>query len=285
MVTVDGNRIFVLAAAFEVMGEPAAVRCFIDGDRVAIVPADSENPNAYPVSRDHSNKIAGGWLQHELERDTQPEGRFPLERDGDLWVVDFAPEGDDDGEPITDGGQLTPDDTLRLTDDGLEMPKWLRGYQGTFTLKTRKVDGELETTEAGLPDVEFYDGVIAAMPDEEGGYNPEIPPGHMILTAPDQPEYCYDVVDERSQEQEITTDGGTLTVCPECDCTTIERRTNAPDGPTSDGTWYCVACGIRFEEPNERAPNGAQNVNRGYAKHLDRMAPGDLVTDGGGRDE
>jgi len=86
-------------------------------------------------------------------------------------------------------------------------------------------------------------------------------------------------------ENNAVTDGGTLTVCPECDCTTIERRTNAPDGPTSDGTWYCVACGIHFDEPNKRAPKGKQHVNRGYAKHLDQMAPDDLVTDGGGRDE
>jgi ribosomal protein L37AE/L43A len=286
MITVIGNRIFILVAAFEALGEPAAVRCFIDGNRVAIVPTDPEHLNAYSVhGTDSRSEFSGAWLKDELERDTQPEGRFPLERDGELWVVDFAPEGGDHSEPITDGGQLTPDDTLRLTDDGLEMPKWLRGYQGTFIVKARKVDAEFETTEAGLPDVKFYDGVIAVMPDEEGDYNPEIPPGHMILTAPDQPEYCYDVVDERSQEQEVATDGGTLTVCPECDCTTIERRTTAPDGPTSDGTWYCVACGIHFEEPNKRAPKGKQNVNRGYAKHLDQMAPGDLLTNGGGRDE
>jgi ribosomal protein L37AE/L43A len=179
MVSADGSHIRILSAAYEALDEPAAVRCFIDGDRVALLPADPEHPNAYPMYNGY--KIAGTWLQRELDRDTQPEGRFPLERDGDFWVVDFAPEGDDHGEPITDGG--------------------------------------------------------------------------------------------------------TLTVCPDCDCSTIERRTDAPDGPTSDGTWYCVACGIYFEEPAERAPNGAQNVNRGYAKHLDRMDPGDLVTDGGGRSE
>jgi len=182
MVSVDEGHIRILSAAYEAMGEPEAVRCFVNGDRVALIPADSEHPNAYSVyDTDCSATIAAGWLQNELDRDTQPEGRFPLERAGDLWVVDFAPEGDDHGEPITDGG--------------------------------------------------------------------------------------------------------TLTVCPECDCTTIERRTDAPDGPTADGTWYCVACGIYFEEPNERAPTGNQNITVGYAKHLDRIAPDDLVTDGGGRDE
>jgi ribosomal protein L37AE/L43A len=184
MITVTGNRIFILIVAFEAMGEPEAVRCFIDGNRVAIVPADPGRANAYSVhGTDARSEFSGAWLKDELERDTQPEGRFPLERDGDLWVVDFAPEGDDpaQGEPITDGG--------------------------------------------------------------------------------------------------------TLTVCPDCDCTTIERRTDAPDGPTSDGTWYCVACGIHFEEPATRAPKGKQNLNRGYAKRLDRMAPGDLLTNGGGRDE
>jgi hypothetical protein len=97
MVSVDAYNIRLLVAAYEAMGEPEAVRCFVNGDRVALIPADTEHPNAYPVYNRH--KIAGTWLQQELDRDTQPEGRFPLERDGDLWVVDFAPEGDDHGEP------------------------------------------------------------------------------------------------------------------------------------------------------------------------------------------
>jgi len=118
MITVTGNRIFILIVAFEAMGEPEAVRCFIDGNRVAIVPADPGRANAYSVhGTDARSEFSGAWLKDELERDTQPEGQFPLERDGDLWVVDFAPEGDDpaQGEPIADGGQAQPEFGDRVT--------------------------------------------------------------------------------------------------------------------------------------------------------------------------
>jgi len=110
MLTVTGNRIFLLVAAFEALGEPEAVRCFIRGNRVALIPADPEHPNAYSVHGTNSrSEFSGTWLKDELERDTKPEGRFPLERDGELWVVDFAPEGEDNGDPITDGGQAQPE--------------------------------------------------------------------------------------------------------------------------------------------------------------------------------
>ena len=119
MVTVDEDHIRILTTAFEVMGEPGDVRCFIEGNRVALIPADPGHPNAYTVyDTSGSATIAAGWLTHELERDTQPEGRYPLERDGDLWVVDFAPEGEDNGEPIADGGKAidaSPDVGDRVT--------------------------------------------------------------------------------------------------------------------------------------------------------------------------
>lgn len=114
---------------------------------------------------------------------------------------------DDDQEVETDGGQLTVDDTLRLTDEGLEMPDWLRGYQGSFTIRTGEVDGNMETTDTGLPDQEFWDGIIAVMP-EAGEYNPEIPDGHMVITAPGEDEWCYEIVDERGDAEgwEVTDD-------------------------------------------------------------------------------
>jgi hypothetical protein len=93
----------------------------------------------------------------------------------------------------------TPDATLRLTDGGIEMPGWLKGYTGTFTMKTPSVDGDLETTDEGMPDTEFYDGPIAAMP-ESGDYNEHIPAGCMILTAPGRPETLYEIVDERTDD-------------------------------------------------------------------------------------
>ncbi|GAA3882819.1 hypothetical protein GCM10022627_40480 [Haloarcula argentinensis] len=108
---------------------------------------------------------------------------------------------------MADGGQLTADATLRLTDDGIELPDWLQGHTGTFEIRTGDVSGEYETTDAGLPETQFYDAPFAVVPDA-GDYNPHIPDGHMVITAPDEPEWCYEVVDERSDEPEAVTDGG-----------------------------------------------------------------------------
>jgi hypothetical protein len=93
MISVSGNNIYILTAGHEAMGEPDALRCFISGNRVGLLPADPEHPNAYPIST--NKQISARWLQSELTRDTHPEGRFPLERDGNLWVADFSPEGHD----------------------------------------------------------------------------------------------------------------------------------------------------------------------------------------------
>lgn len=95
--------------------------------------------------------------------------------------------------------KVSADDELRLTDEGIELPDWLRGYTGSFTLKTGSIDGDFETTDEGLPDTEFYDGVIAAYPDT-GDWNPHIPEGHLILTATGEPEWCYDIIDERTDD-------------------------------------------------------------------------------------
>lgn len=94
---------------------------------------------------------------------------------------------------------VEPDDTLRLTDDGIEMPEMLRGYVGQWHIKTADVTGQLETTDEGLPDAEFYDGPIAVYPDDDGDYNPRLGPGLMeIYTTSEADSKVFRVIDERT---------------------------------------------------------------------------------------
>ncbi len=93
----------------------------------------------------------------------------------------------------------SPDDELRLTDDGLEMPEVLKGHVGSFTIRTPSATAELETTEAGLPDTEFYDGIFATHPDA-GEYHGDLREGLMAVSVPGMPETVYEIIDERSDE-------------------------------------------------------------------------------------
>jgi hypothetical protein len=79
---------------------------------------------------------------------------------------------------------------------------------------------------------------------------------------------------------ECETCDGTVIACPECDCSQIQRRTDALRGRSTDGEWYCEDCQIYFDEPTERAPRGYQPVH-GLAAKLDAMDPANLVTAGG----
>jgi len=132
-----------------------------------------------------------------------PHQTCPFCGAADVRLAEHVPECPE-REVRADGGQLTADETLRLSDEGIELPGFLRGYTGTFTIRTGNVDAEYETTAAGLPDTGFYDGIIAVLP-EDGDYNPHIPDGHMIITVPGGPERCYEIVDERGGgEVELT---------------------------------------------------------------------------------
>ncbi len=156
------------------------------------------------------------WFDESLDEHTE------CRRVEDGFGVDNCIELTEQEELVTDGGELTADETLRLTDDGLEMPDWLRGHVGEFIIKTCNIDGDLSTTDAGLPDVDFWDGPIAALPEDEGDYNSHIPGGHMVITTPDEPERCYDIVDERSDDPEPVADGG-----PDHDVPVEEQLTDA----------------------------------------------------------
>jgi hypothetical protein len=40
---------------------------------------------------------------------------------------------------------------------------------------------------------------------------------------------------DETDDVDVVSDGGTIIVCPECDCAGIERRTDAPEGHATDG--------------------------------------------------
>lgn len=122
-------------------------------------------------------------------------------------------ERDVDPSLLTDGGQclgdtVEADATLRLTDEGLEMPEFLKGYVGSFTLRTADITGTFETTDHGMPETKFYDGPIAAYPDDDGDYNPDLGSGYMALATPDHGEEIFAVLDERSQQSDPDHSGG-----------------------------------------------------------------------------
>ncbi|MDQ2052924.1 hypothetical protein RBH26_21005 [Natronolimnohabitans sp. A-GB9] len=89
------------------------------------------------------------------------------------------------------------DGQLRLTDDGLEMPEFLKGHVGEFTLKTADITGSFQTIDAGMPTDDFYDGPIAVYPDDDGDYNPELAAGYMALGTPSHGEEIFEIIDER----------------------------------------------------------------------------------------
>lgn len=112
----------------------------------------------------------------------------------------------EEGELIPDGGTVEksePEETLRLTDEGIEMPDMLRGYKGQFHVRTADITGQFNTTESGLPDTEFWDGVIAVYPDDDGDYNPHLGPGLMeVYTTSKEESVVYEVKDERTEDEE-----------------------------------------------------------------------------------
>lgn len=109
-------------------------------------------------------------------------------------IPDEEPEGTPDDVPTK-----TPDGELRLTDDGLEMPAFLRGYVGSFTMRTPSLTGDFETTDSGLPDEPFYDGVIAAYP-EDGDYHGDLCETLAAFSTPTHGETVYEIHDERTED-------------------------------------------------------------------------------------
>jgi hypothetical protein len=92
-----------------------------------------------------------------------------------------------------------PDDTLELTDEGLEMPEFLKGYVGEFEIRTPSITAELETTAAGLPEDDYYDGIIVAYPDD-GDYHGDLREGLMGISTDDHRETVFEIIDKRTKE-------------------------------------------------------------------------------------
>ena len=83
------DKLHFLTVGYDALGQPDAVRCFTKADRVAFLPASPEHPCSYKLYG--SQCIAGNWLRQELGMGEQPQrGRYPLERDEDVWMVDFS---------------------------------------------------------------------------------------------------------------------------------------------------------------------------------------------------
>jgi len=109
-----------------------------------------------------------------------------------------------DGEPEVEGTPdtvptKTPDSELKLTDEGIEMPEFLRGYVGDITMRTPNVTGEFETSEAGMPDEDVVDTIFAEMP-EGGDYHADLEAGMMALSTEETPETVFEIVDNRSEK-------------------------------------------------------------------------------------
>lgn len=109
---------------------------------------------------------------------------------------EVCPDGTPDDVPTK-----SPDAELRLTDEGLEMPAFLQGYTGEFTIRTPSVTGEFETAADGLPTGEFWDGIIAVYPDA-GDWHGDLREGLMGISTETHRETVFEIIDERSDDQD-----------------------------------------------------------------------------------
>lgn len=85
---------------------------------------------------------------------------------------------------------------LVVDDDGLHVPEWLVGFVGEFQMRTPNVEGDLETTDDGLPPVV---GPLGAYP-EEGDYHEDLDEGEMALSTPEHDEVVYQIIDQRTED-------------------------------------------------------------------------------------
>jgi len=109
---------------------------------------------------------------------------------------DIEPEGTPNSVPTK-----TPDAELKLTDAGIEMPEFLKGYCGSFTMRTPTVTGEFETSDSGLPKTRFWDGLIAVMP-EDGDWHGDLEAGMIGISTPEHRETVYQIVDQRGSKED-----------------------------------------------------------------------------------
>jgi len=95
---------------------------------------------------------------------------------------------------VRDGG------TLRLTDEGIEMPEMLKGYVGQFEIKTPTITAQFNTTNSGLSTDDYSDTVWATYPGD-GDYHAHLDAGEMIIQCRGHPDTLFEIIDEREEEE------------------------------------------------------------------------------------
>lgn len=118
-----GNYANLLKKSYELMGEPDALRCYLNGLKLGLEPIDPGQQHAYPVN-DHEDtcpSISVGWIKYELDLDGELRGRARLrfDEDAELWVVNVDEVL---GQP-KQSAEVTVDNVLaamRLAGDWLE---------------------------------------------------------------------------------------------------------------------------------------------------------------------
>ena len=116
-----------------------------------------------------------------------------------MAAEDYPDEIEKEGTPDS-VPEKQPDAALRLTDEGITMPEFLKGYVGDFTIRTPNVTGELETSDEGMPTGDVYDGILAMYP-ESGDYHGDLREGLLAISTPKHPETVFEVIDEREETE------------------------------------------------------------------------------------
>ena len=85
--------------------------------------------------------------------------------------------------------------SLTVTDEGIESPDWLTGFEGTFQIRNPLVTGDM-TTDGELPADFRIPGGIDQEEDPEEAYNPELCPDLFEISADGRTQQ-YALIDER----------------------------------------------------------------------------------------
>jgi hypothetical protein len=73
----------------QILDKPEAVKCYTKNNNLAILPCNPGEWNAYAVYGTEVCRFSAGWLKHELENGEPEYAVYELEKDEELWVVDF----------------------------------------------------------------------------------------------------------------------------------------------------------------------------------------------------
>lgn len=92
-ITFHGNSAHILKSAYEILGEPSAIRFYLNNLSLGMQPLKSNHPTAYPVfeSGEGGTRVSVGWVKYELDLDEELRGRAQLkyDKEAELWAVDL----------------------------------------------------------------------------------------------------------------------------------------------------------------------------------------------------